>query len=75
MSRLLHLIDGLCLEITSDKLNIRNKAAERLDEQLNNSKCELLSQLSQSNDQDLSWNKIFNSTIEGAIKVTRKNII
>lgn len=68
MSTFLSLITNLCVELRSDKVSTRNKAAEQLDNHLSSSKNELFTQLDKRNEVEVSWTTIFNSAIDATIK-------
>lgn len=69
MSSQLQQIAALCPELRSDKTPTRNKAMERLETILLNSKDELIQRLRGKHTEDFSINEIFSSAIEAVLKV------
>ncbi|XP_054727235.1 serine/threonine-protein kinase ATM isoform X1 [Anastrepha obliqua] len=72
MSSQLHQISTLCAELRSEKPPTRNKAAERLDTILVNSKDELIQRLRLKHTDDITWNEIFCSTVDSVLKHAAK---
>ncbi|XP_014097138.2 serine/threonine-protein kinase ATM [Bactrocera oleae] len=72
MSSQLQQIAALCPELRSDKTPTRNKAMERLETILLNSKDELIQRLRGKHTEDFSINEIFSSAIEAVLKHASK---
>ncbi|XP_011193336.2 serine/threonine-protein kinase ATM [Zeugodacus cucurbitae] len=72
MSTQLQQIATLCPELRSDKTPTRNKAMERLETILVNSKDELIQRLRGKHTEDITWNEIFCSAIDAVLKHAAK---